>query len=99
MGQYLEEAVAYFDNKGNKTTPARAASVRVEQNGVVVFSNSAYQFGGPGSGRHAEGGQKTDDKETEGAKTQHLEATKDTGWKHGSTDSIKGPTGQENRSQ
>lgn len=64
--------------------------------GRKPFSQEPKVFGGPGSG--PQGGQKTDDTKTAEVGQQHLDATKDTGWEHGKTDAIQGPTGQETRS-
>jgi len=50
--------VTFFDKKGNPCDPVKAFSVRVEQNGIVAYSGPLY-FGGPGSGRHPEGGSKS----------------------------------------
>jgi len=50
--------ITYLDSKGNPTDPSRAVTVRVEKDGVVAFSDAAFAFGGPGSGRHPEGGSK-----------------------------------------
>ncbi len=100
MGQGLRTSkmefyneVKYLDTQGNETSPAKAFSVKVGN----TYS-TPQTFGGPGSGRHDEGGsQKTDDNKTSSVKDEHTEATKDTGWKQGNTDAIKGPTGQETR--
>jgi len=54
------KATEYFDKNYKPCKPSRAAFVRVEQNGVVAFSD-VQQFGGPGSGRHPEGRNKEAD--------------------------------------
>jgi len=94
FGKIKASEITYLDNRGQPCEPSKAFTVRVEQNGFV-----AHSFGGPGSGRHPEGGAKEEDKsQSDNASKAQVEAAKDTGWKFGNSDQIKGPTGIETRS-
>jgi len=85
--------ITFLDERGNPCEPAKAFAVRVEQNGFV-----AHSFGGPGSGRHPEGGDKEEPQNTTGGARVQKDAGEAAGWKFGNSDQIKGPTGIETRS-